>query len=423
MELVETKAKGLRWETGIFIVVTLLNAVWMTSQISDQLHGDEPRYVACAENLVKGYLVPDDNPDFVNGPGYTIVLYPFVKYGIPLYWARFLNSVLIGLAAALLFRTVRTWAGLGWAGVATAWLVLHPDTWINGKDLVTEALTIFLVAAFAWSFSRALTARDRFWQWGLLATLVLTWLVMTRVMFGHVITALVLFSLVAWVVWRPLRQAWGRTLLVAGAALLLCQPYLLYTKAKTGSWYRWSTNSGELLYWITSTHPDGNGHWYNYDEAQKLPGLAPYHGEFIARVIKLPVLEREAEFTRVGMENLRTAPKMQLFYNWICNVCRYFIGLPAAFVNEGLTTVITVCFQVPFLILMLTALWLAVRRPLQVPPMLVVLALFACIYMGGSTLATARSRYFTVITPILWVAATPLLQRYLKVQLLPPPVK
>jgi hypothetical protein len=206
---------------------------------------------------------------------------------------------------------------------------------------------------------------------------------------------------------------------VLGLAFLMCQPYLFYTKAKTGTYYRWSTNSGELLYWATTTSPGTNGHWYNYDEAQNLPQLVPYHRDFIARVIKLPVLEREAEFTRVAKENLRNAPKSKLAYNWVCNVCRYFIGLPAAFKNEGLTTVIIVCFHVPFLILMAAAAWFALRRPFRIPGPLIVLAVFVCIYMGGSTLATARSRYFTVITPALWVVATPFLRRYLRLEILP----
>ncbi len=421
MEQVEPRPKGLKWELGIFAVVTLVYAAWITTQHTDVLVGDEPRYVACAENLVKGFIVPDDNPDFVNGPGYPVVLYPFVKLGIPLCWARILNAFLIGLAAAFLFRTVRTWAGDGWARLATAWMVLHPDTWINAKDLVTESLTYFLVCVLAWSWLRTLTAKEGVARWVVLTSVALTWLVMTRVMFGHVITVLLLISLAAWAVWKGMRPVWGRTAAVVGLAFLLCQPYLFHTKAKTGSWYRWSTNSGELLYWLTAQHPDGNGHWYNYDEAQNLPQLAPYHGEFIARVIKLPVLEREAEFTRVGLENLRTAPRGRLFYNWVCNACRFFIGLPTAFKNEGLTTVLIVCFHVPFLLLMAAAFWFALRRPFQVPQPLLILALFACIYMGGSTLATARSRYFAVITPMLWVAATPLLRRHLKIEVIREP--
>ncbi|RBP36062.1 hypothetical protein DES53_11810 [Roseimicrobium gellanilyticum] len=419
MELVETKVKGLRWETAIFIAVTLVYSLWITTQHTETLVGDEPRYWACAENMTKGYLVTDDNPDFVNGPGYTIALYPYVKFGIPLYWARIQNAVFCALAAAFLFRTVRTWASDGWAKIATAWFVLHPDTWINAKDIVTESLTFLLVSALAWSFMRTLTAKSGAWKWVLLTSVILTWLVMTRVMFGHVITAMLVGSLGCWAVWKSLRQTWGRTVGVLALSFLMCQPYLFYTKAKTGTYYRWSTNSGELLYWATATSPGTNGHWYNYDEAQNLPQLAPYHREFIARIIKLPVLEREAEFTRVAKENLRTAPKSKLAYNWVCNVCRYFIGLPAAFKNEGLTTVIIVCFHVPFLILMAAAAWFALRRPFQQPGPLIVLAVFACIYMGGSTLATARSRYFTVITPVLWVVATPLLRRHLRLEILP----
>ena len=74
---------------------------------SDQLIWDEGRYLDGARNLSHGFFVPDDNPNFLNGPGYPLVLLPVVALDASLLWARILNGLFVALAGVLVFRTVR----------------------------------------------------------------------------------------------------------------------------------------------------------------------------------------------------------------------------------------------------------------------------------------------------------------------------
>ncbi|HSJ04349.1 MAG TPA: hypothetical protein VK956_17915 [Verrucomicrobium sp.] len=383
----------------------------------DVLTLDEERYLDCARRICAGYLVTDDNPDFVNGPGYPAVLAPFVKLGLPLYWARVMNGLWLGFGCVFLFLTVRQYANTAWAVVAAFWTMLQPSMLRLGPFLMSEAFMMFCVGAFVWSFCRAQRAQSRIFLHCFVAATALLAMVMTRVMFGHVTTVMLMLSLLGLPFLKRLRQPLGRTALIMGLGLAMCLPYLAYTKAKTGKNWCWSTNSGELLYWVTSANPGENGFWYCVEDALNLPELAPNHREFFLKVTQLPVLEREAAFTAKALDNLRTVPPERLAYNWLCNVCRMCFGFPRAFMQEELSRGVMVAFNAPLLLLLLgaSAVWLL--RPNSVPPEVSLLGLAALVYLAGSTLPPALIRYAMVVTPLLWIVVSAVLCENVEVRL------
>lgn len=371
---------------------------------------DEARYVECAGHLSKGWLASDNNTDFVNGPGYPLVLWPVVASGAPLVLARLINALLIGFAAVLIRRTVIHYAGPRW-GLATALIVaIHPNLVRLGPYLMTEPLTTFCIAAFAFTFSRALREPCQSIRWIAAAAVVFAYLIMTRVIFGHVVMVLFTGSLGAMLFFKTLRIPLARTALICIAAFALCIPYLAYTKKHTGQTLCWSTNGGELLYWMTSHFPGENGHWFSYDDATTLPELAPNHKEFIVRVNKLSVPEREAEFAKAAKENIRTAP-LAVAKNWVCNWGRLFFGFPRSFQVEEILLVPIVVFNAPLLFLLAVAVVLAARHPCRVPVEVAILFAMALVYLGGSSLASGLPRYFLIITPLLWLFAATVFSR------------
>ncbi len=407
----------------IFLLTLALHAsaaLEYTHRYPDEPRNDESRYFAYAQNIVLGSYVPADNPDFVNGPGYPAVLVPFVAWHIPVLWARLLNSLFVALAAVLLYRIVRRMASRGWAIVAAAWVALHIDVLVNAREAVTEAPALLLIVAVAGSLCSALRTSGRRGWWACVGCgVLLAALAMTRVIFGHVIATMVLGSLIMLPFWRRGRQSLVKTLCVSVVAFALCLPYLAYTKETTGKNYCWSTNSGELLFWLTRTHPGHNGCWYSYTVAMTDPVLAPLYRAYFSRVTQLPALEREHDFSEEAVKGLKTAPRSRLAYNWMCNVSRLLFAFPTALTEEGLTFVAAAVFNVPFVLMVGLAGVLALKHRNRIPPEVLILFAIALIYTGGSTLATARSRYFVVITPMFWVAASAVLQRSVRIQLLP----
>jgi hypothetical protein len=248
---------------------------------------------------------------------------------------------------------------------------------------------------------------------------MLWWLVMTRVMFGHVTTVVLLMSLALLPFWRSMRGALLRTAAVFGLCLLLCAPYLAYTKAKTGKTWCWTTVSGEMLYWVTSCNKNEDGLWFSPDVAMSDPALAPNHREFFERISKLPALQRDDEFAKKGFENLRTVPLHRLVANWMINACRLGLGFPRAFNPERPSRVIVAGFNAPLIVLGFLAVVLAVRRPRSVPLDVAMLFVFAMIYVGGSTLAPTTDRYFVVITPLLWLFVATVLKGNVKITFAP----
>lgn len=379
---------------------------------------DEGRYMKYSHRLNHGYYVNPGDPDFVNGPGYPIVLMPFSDIG-PMGWrlARLLNSFFMAGAVGFLWAAVRHYAGVRWATAAALALGLHPTLVWMGFSIMTEPLATFCISGFVWSFCRALrTAGGEARKWTIAATLFLGWLVLTRVFFGHVISATAILCLVL----LPFLPAWRpylhRTLLIMAGAFLMCVPYLLHTWQKTGEVLCWSTNSGELLYWMTSSHEGENGHWFSTEDTQSVPELIDKHAEIYQRTMKLPVLEREAAFKYMASQHLRDNPA-GVAYNWVCNISRLAFGFPRSHQEEELRTVVLIATNGPLIACALLAGFLACRYWRSVPPEIWLLQAFIAFYLGGSTLAPALPRYFVICIPVLLLGIAVIFHRHLRIRI------
>ncbi|HCN29691.1 MAG TPA: hypothetical protein DIT64_13295 [Verrucomicrobiales bacterium] len=383
---------------------------------SEALIWDEGRYLDCARNMTRGFYATDDNPDFVNGPGYPIVLLPFVLAGAEgLLPARLLNAFFMAGAAWFAWLLLRHYAGAAWAA-AGAWLTgFHPTLLWMGFAIMTEPLAMFCMAGFAWSFCAAVRGGGRGMM--LTAAFLLGWLTLTRVFFGHVIMAAALPCLALLPFWKSWRHVLARTLVILGGAFLLCTPWLVHTWQKTGRVLCWSTNSGELLYWMTSHHEGENGHWFTTEDAVAHPQLAPNHKDFYERVMRMPILQRDAFLMEAAMANLRADPA-RVAYNWACNLSRMAFGFPRSFLPEELRTVVLIAVNGPVIalasLLGLVGLW----RWRSVPPEVWLLAVFAAIYLGGGSVAPALPRYFALMLPVLMLGIATVWSRNVRLSLM-----
>lgn len=414
------------------LLIFSINAGLAIVRHSDALIWDEGRYVECALNHL-GTPVPTFDPsDFVNGPGYPLLLTPFVAAipdlktavtearapasSTPLFLARLLNALLMTGAAAFIFLTLRHYTNPIWATLGALWTGLHPAILWMSFALMTEPLALFCLTGFIWSFGHTLRSPATEWRWLLASAAFLGWLTLTRVFFGHVIVATALLSLVAWPIFKSWRSALQRTLCILAGALLICVPYLHHTWKVTGTFPCWSTNSGELLYWMTSHHPGENGHWFSYEDAQNDPNLASNHRAFFESILKLPVTEREEAFKTQAKAQFE--PKA-FAYNWLCNLSRLAFGFPRSFQPEELRFIPLIFLHLPLILATLLAAFVALRFWRSIPPEIWILAAFASFYLGGTSLASGLPRYFAAITPILFLITATILHRHLRLILRP----
>jgi hypothetical protein len=397
---------------GTLLFYTLLTLVF-------HQHGliwDEGRYLEYANNITQGFYANPSYPDLINGPGYPLVLAALLKLNAPLLVLRLLNAAFMALAAGFSFRAVLPYAGRRWAlGVALV-TALHPSLVRTAPILMTEALSLFCIAGFAWAFSATLRSDTCRWRTVLAAGALFGWLILTRVFFGNVLIASTALLIPLWLVWKSHRHKLARALAVMALAWVVCAPWLAYTKAQTGETLCWSTNSGELLYWITSTNEGENGHWFSVEDAQEKPELVANHREFYLPYYKVSVPEREARFKQRAKENLQANPK-GVFMNWLSNWNRLLFGFPRSFHTEELLTVALIIINGPILLLTAATFFIGLLKWRSLPLETVLLTALVIIYLGGSSLAPALPRYAVGIWPWLGLVIAAVLSKHLKVRM------
>ena len=383
---------------------------------SSELIWDESRYLGGAARLIGGEFVSPENPDIVNGPGYPFLLALLMSLGLPVEAIRAANAVLMAFGVWFMYRATLPYAGTRWAlGVATV-LAFHPILIYFVPFIMSEGLTIFCVAGFAWAIT-TLLRRERITVPLLcICVLVLTWLVLTRVLFGYVITIAVIGVALMAGLRRDVPRAWTRSLIVLTLSFGLCVPYLAYTYQLTGQVFKWSTNGGELLYWATSTNPGELGSWFSTSRAMEESELAPNHAEFLAGIDALPVLEREAAFRTRAMESIRANP-VGVLQNWVDNINRLIFNFPRSYHDEELRTTVLILFQCPILALGGLAIFCMAKWPREIQPEIWLLSILTFIYLGLSSVLPAMTRYFIVVFPWIGLVMAATLGPRLRIQL------
>ncbi len=405
-----------RIELLLFVGTLLLYVLNVIATDHRDFIWDEGRYHKYAEHLTQGFDVTPEKPDIINGPGYPLVLAPMIAAGVPVIGQRMLNALFMAFAVWFSFRTVLPYAGRHWALIVALVTALHPSLVRAGPYLMTEALAVCCIAGFGWAFSAALRAEK--WRWSLILAAGFTfgWLTLTRVFFGNVIMATVVFLMLLLIIWKSQRGKLLRALAVMAVSFAICVPWLAFTKVQTGDLLCWSTNSGELLYWATSTHEGENGHWFSEDDSLNKKELIANHREIYRTKYYLPLKEREATLKQLAMQNIRKNP-VGVFHNWLCNGCRLFFGFPRSFQPEELIVVAFIAVNGPIILMAFVTFFIGFRSGRHVPIEIALLALMIFIYLGGSSLAPCLPRYSVVIWPWLGLCIAAVLSKHLRVSL------
>lgn len=418
-----SRSGHLEWLLPLIALVLYMGLAWMTRG-EMLVVKDEARYVEDARNLLQhGDLLPGASANVVNGPGYPLVLVPLLAMDAPPVALRMLNGAFAALAVWFSWRAVlAAGAERGWAMAAGLFVMLHPSHLRQGQWAMTESITLCWLAGFVWGLVALLRAgAGRMPRPALLGgAFALIWLAMTRVVFGYVIMAMIAGMAGAWLIAPHFRRGLQRALILFAIAFAGCIPWLAYTHHKTGRHMVWATTAGELQYWLTSTFPGENGHWFSIHETVKDPDLIPNHKAFSDELLALPKGEWEARYKAKVKENLKTASPARLAENYASNVSRLFFGFPRSFQAEKLSTLALILANVPLMLLGGLAAWFSLRWWKRLPLDALLLLAFTAIYLSGSTLATAFPRYSMIVIPSLLTACAAILPRCLRLSAIRP---
>lgn len=361
---------------------------------TDEPMWDEGRYLWFAKNLLHGYYSPP-YPDINlwNGPGYPMVIAPFVWLNLPLLTIRLFNVVLIFASLLLVYDILLRYMPQKTALVSVILLGLYYPAYTTIPLIFTESLAWFMISLICWLFIRTIQVKPLSGRMLILTALAIAFLTMVKTLFGYVIVVMIIVSAAIAFVPRYKQEAL-KTLKVFSLAMIFCLPYLFYTYHLTGKVFYWTNAGGMSLYTISTPHANEYGDWLSEQELAE----NPLHHEFMDSIAGLSPLQRDEAYKHAAIQNIKNHPT-KILYNWMDNVGRLLFGYP--FTREYSSQKVYF-FALPNMfvfVFMVIALGIAFYRYKTVPPELFFLFLFIGIYLFGSSLLSAYRRMFYITMP------------------------
>jgi 4-amino-4-deoxy-L-arabinose transferase-like glycosyltransferase len=405
--------------------------------------GDESKYINLATNLVHGfYSSPAPNVYLGEGPGYPILLMPFIGLRLPLISITFLNAVFYYISIILLYksllkvtsnRLLATGAGVFWGCYYNIYEFI--------PSILTESLVVLLITLILYLLVRVFESEhsNKKLKYILLAGFFLGYLALTKLIFGYVVLVLLTGTILISVI-NKMAANFRKILIILSVAFATICPYLIYTYHLTGRFFYLGTSGGNNLYWMSSPVEREYGSWFagpvpegerpqspkfenqilSKQRDYKIPGfedsLKIHHQKNFDEINKYTGVEKDDAFKRIAIKNIKSNP-IKFLKNCFANIGRIFFNYPYSYELQKPGTLIRFPLPAVVLVLIFYSLiptflnWKKIIFPIRF------ILFFVLIYLGGSILASAEIRMFTIIIPaiLLWLAY--ILEKTLKVKL------
>jgi 4-amino-4-deoxy-L-arabinose transferase-like glycosyltransferase len=374
------------------------------------LYSDAGTYLLYAQNLLHGHYSPSQEINLWSGPGYPLILAPFLALGASATDLIMLNPIFRYLSIVYLYKTIALYASRRVALVFALFWALHFTSYPFLPNINTESLAALLVVLAAYfsslAYQNSATSGARRYQW--LAGGVLGYLALTKVIFGYVLPLALAFVTVYFLV-APQKKEAARAIGILSIAFVVTVPYLIYTYWLTDRPFYWANSGGMSLYWMSTPYENEYGDWQSFNFSEGFKGrntaaIRRNHEADYAEILQHRGIQMDSAFKAKAMENIRKNPR-KYFVNCIANVNRLFFGFPNSYQYENLKFL--KMFPNIFLVgLIFYSLFVSAFNLRRFPFEILFLAVFAFIYLGLSALVSAYPRMLLVITPVLlfWIA-------------------
>ncbi|MDQ2719850.1 MAG: glycosyltransferase family 39 protein [Bacteroidota bacterium] len=385
--------------------------------------GDEARYLMFAHNLTHGFYsppIPDIN--LTNGPGYPIILMPFVAMGAPLIVMTLLNAFFYYFSIIFLYKALQEIVSYKVTLIFSFFWACYYIAYQNITGVMTEPFTYLLISILVFSLIKAFKSEN--FNGGkryiVLAGFILGYIVLTKIAFMYVLIAMILGSSLFWLFHREVTNyKKGSIVSLIGLATVL--PYMIYAYHLTGRMFYWNTNTGASMYWSSNPFPDEYGDWKqdlkqgtvdfgNYNIPGSGDSLIAHHQRdyevvFHSKDFTQSGMAPDDAFKKITMDNIKNHP-LKYLQNCVYNAGRLMFHYPFSYAVQRPKVLLVFPVQGIIFTLILFCLiptlinWRKLIYPLKFMLFLTLL------YLGLSTMVTAYVRMFTIIVPILlfWFA-------------------
>jgi len=380
--------------------------------------GDEERYLMFANNLVNGfYSPPAPDINLTNGPGWPIILMPFIALGLPLITITIANAFFYYLSIIFLYKALKETVSYQLTLLFSMLWACYYVAFQNMPFTHTETITYLLVSVLVFSMVKAFKpgAGKESNKYILLAGFMIGYIVLTKVAFGFVLIFMLAGTLILWLTnRRSVNYKKGLFIMLIGLATV--SPYMIYIYQLTGRVLYWSTTAGSTLYWSSTPYKEEYGDWKlelkqgpvemgNYNIPGSGDSLVAHHQEDYNEIYKYKGVEQDDVWKRKAIENIKKHPGKYL-QNCVYNIGRLVFHYPFSQAVQRPKVLLVFPANGIILTMMLFCIiptfknWRKVSYPIRF------MLFFTILYLGASTLVTAYVRMFTIIVPILlfWFA-------------------
>ena len=304
------------------------------------LYGDEIRYVEFAHHLIHGFYSPNaPHINLWNGPGYPIVLLPFIALKVPVIYITLLNAFYLYLAVVFLYKALRLVTNYKTAVLCSLLLAIYPNELSVLPILYTEAFTSFLVSSFVYCLTLYHVKGSV--KYSLLAGFVLGYLTLTKIIFGYVIVICLVICLV-YALFKKNKAYYLRPVYILLMAFAVTIPYLSYTWRLTGKFFYWGNSGGMSLYWMSTPYEHEYGDWKVPDLSNNQYPTLFRSEEAVALLKKNHVkelkfilghkdeMEQDELFKQIAIKNIKKAP-LKFISNYCYNFARMLFNFPYSY--------------------------------------------------------------------------------------------
>ena len=392
----------------VFSPFLLLFVALVLKLHSDEMIGDEGGYMQFAQNILQGfYSPPAPDIDLWWGPGYPILLTPFIAMGLPLVFITLTNAVLQYLSIVMLFKAISQLVDFSKAMAFSLLCGFCYSIYPFMARILTETFSSFLITLFIYFTIKAFKEGTKKHLY--LAGFTLGYLALTKVMFGYVMLFLLLWSLLMWLKNTKVIE-YRKSIVIILVGFLTASPYLIYTYKLTDRFFYWGNSGGMSLYWMSNPNDYEYGNWDNetFDSLKDLGGgntklLKQNHQEDFEYILQFKGVEKDDAYKKVAIQNIKSHPKKYI-KNIYANISRMIFGFPYHYARQ--TPLIKVWYFAILFSLTLYSIVLTIINWKKLVYSLRFVLVFTSIYLGGSTLLSAYNRQLIIIVPalLLWIA-------------------
>ena len=397
----------------LFLPFLLLYTCIILIGHKDEMVGDEARYYMYATNLLHGFYSPKNEVFLWNGPGYPLLLAPFIALGLPTIFLTLLNALFQYLSVVYLYKALSLFVGIRNAIIFSIIWACYYIAYKELSILYTESLANMLVSCLIFYISKAFLDNNRQFKNILKSGLLFAFLALTKIIFGYVILVLLGGFLLLFLFKRSTNLK--KAILIACIALIGNLPYLFYTWNLTGKPMYWANSGGTTLYWASTPIEGEFGDWNDdhftaycgYDENMPCNAslFAIHHQKDYDYIYQFKGIERDEAFKKKAIENIRNYP-FKYIKNCLANISRLFFGLPFSYSYFRFQNILKIPpGAVVFLMLIFSSI-LTIINFKKMPFVFYLIMAILLTYLGGSIMISTYQRLLSVAVPLIvfWTA-------------------